>query len=200
VDRRRAALSAKTRAAPVGGVLARIRPAVQQDRRQAPCPGDHPEPLRRRDPADHHRLRLHRGVQPAARRRQPARREPAPDREYRADRQRHVHQRKLGQERGAEHQPHLAPDHRLGCERHRTGRLRPGLHHGPAARHPEVPAWRRVADLAARGHRRRPDAAIRGSQPSALGGDRGRCRAGRAAVRVLPRQPPAAARPALRLA
>jgi hypothetical protein len=57
-------------------------------------------------------------------------------------------------------------------------------------------AW---ADLAAGGHRRRPDAAVPGRQPSALAGDRGRCRAGCAGVRVLPPQPPAAARPALRL-
>jgi uncharacterized BrkB/YihY/UPF0761 family membrane protein len=53
----------------------------------------------------------------------------------------------------------------------------------------QVPARRRVADLAARGHWRRPDAAVRGSQPFALAGGRGRRRAGCAAVRVLPRQP-----------
>lgn len=34
----------------MGGVPAGIRPPVQQDRRQAPCPGDHPEPIRRGDP------------------------------------------------------------------------------------------------------------------------------------------------------
>jgi uncharacterized BrkB/YihY/UPF0761 family membrane protein len=45
-----------------------------------------------------------------------------------------------------------------------------------------------------------PDPAVPGSQPSAVGGDRGRRRTGHAAVRVLPRQPPAAARPAVRLA
>jgi hypothetical protein len=88
-------------------------------------------------------------------------------RDHRADRQGHVHQRKLGQERGAEHRPDLPADHRLGCERHRAGRLRPGLHHDPSARHLEVPARRRVADLAAGGHRRRPDAAVPGRLPSA---------------------------------
>ena len=67
-------LSGEARAAPAGGVRAAVLAAVQQDRRQAPGPGDLREPVRRGDPAADHRLRVPGGLQPASQRRRPGRR------------------------------------------------------------------------------------------------------------------------------
>ena len=194
------AVPIRPRAAATDRVPPSFQPAVRRDRGQTPVAGDRDEPVRRHNPIAHSRLRISRGVQSTSQfRRRRCSRLPS-DRKHRTYRRRHVHHRQFRQEHRAEHQHHLASHHRLRYQRHRATRLRPRLRRDPPHRSAQVPSRSGMASRVARRDGRRPDASLPDRRPAALGPPHRHPGLSPAAIRILHRDSPPAARPALRVA